>query len=164
MWVCQMYLSSLSYSVTRWWKGLSHRPHAEELEEGKVAGQHSTMFEVWSPRRIRGAPGYVAAADGNCSPHGTSQVALVVKNPLSNAEDVRHVDSIPGAGRSPGERNGNSLQYSCPGSPMDRGAGQATVRGVAESQTQVKQLSTNAKHVIRKVAQCQVEHFITGPF
>ena len=47
---------------------------------------------------------------------------------------------------------------------MDRGAGQATVRGVAESQTQVKQLSTNAKHVIRKVAQCQVEHFITGPF
>ena len=62
------------------------------------------MFEVWSPHRIRGPPRYVAAADGNCSPRGTSQVALVVKNPLSNAEDIRDVDSIPGAGRSPGRR------------------------------------------------------------
>ena len=47
---------------------------------------------------------------------------------------------------------------------MDRAAWRATVRGLAESQTQLKQLSTHAKHVIRKVAQCQVEHFITGPF
>ena len=38
---------------------------------------------------------------------------------------------IPGSGRSPGERNGNPLQYSCLENPMDRGAWQATVHGVA---------------------------------
>ena len=39
--------------------------------------------------------------------------------------------SIPGSGRYPGEGNGNSLQYSCQENPMDRGAWQATVQGVA---------------------------------
>ena len=39
----------------------------------------------------------------------------------------------PGSGRSPGEGNGNPLQYSCLGNPMDRGAWWAAVRGVAES-------------------------------
>ena len=43
--------------------------------------------------------------------------------------------SIPGSGRSPGEGNGNSLQYSCLKNPMDRGAWQATVRGIAKSWT-----------------------------
>ena len=38
---------------------------------------------------------------------------------------------IPGSGRSPGEGNGNSLQYSCQGNPMDRGASRATVHEVA---------------------------------
>ena len=45
----------------------------------------------------------------------------------SNSE---YVGLIPGSGRSPGEGNGNLLQYSCLGNPMDRGAGQATVHGV----------------------------------
>ena len=40
--------------------------------------------------------------------------------------------SIPGSGRSPGEGNGNPLQCSCLGNPMDRGAWQATVHGVTE--------------------------------
>ena len=40
--------------------------------------------------------------------------------------------SIPGLGRSPRERNGNSLQYSCLGNPMDRGAWWATVYGVTK--------------------------------
>ena len=44
---------------------------------------------------------------------------------------------IPGSGRSPGEENGNPLQYSCLGNPMDRGAWSATVQGVAESQTRL---------------------------
>ena len=43
--------------------------------------------------------------------------------------------SIPGSGRSPGEGNGNPLQYYCLENPMDRGAWQATVHGVAKSQT-----------------------------
>ena len=44
---------------------------------------------------------------------------------------------IPGTGRSPGGRNGNSLQYSCLGNPMNRGNWQSTVHGVAKSQTQL---------------------------
>ena len=43
--------------------------------------------------------------------------------------------SIPESGRSPGEGNGYPLQYSCLGNPMDRGAWQATVHEVTESQT-----------------------------
>ena len=45
--------------------------------------------------------------------------------------------SIPGLGRSPGEGNGNPLQYYCLENPMDRGALQATVHGVAKSQTRL---------------------------
>ena len=50
----------------------------------------------------------------------------VVKNPPADTGDA---DSIPGSGRSPGERNGNPLQYSCLKNPMDRGAWWATVHG-----------------------------------
>ena len=52
---------------------------------------------------------------------GPSQVALVVKNSPADAGEVRDVGSIPGLGRSPGGRHGNSLQYSCLENPMDRG-------------------------------------------
>ena len=43
------------------------------------------------------------------------------------AHDMGHLGSIPGLGRSSGEGNGNPLQYSCLGNPMDRGAWWATV-------------------------------------
>ena len=46
--------------------------------------------------------------------------------------------SIPGSGRSPGEGNGNPLQYSCLENPMDRGAWRATVHGVSKSRIQLK--------------------------
>ena len=42
---------------------------------------------------------------------------------------------IPGLGRSPGEGNGNPLQYSCLENPTDRGAWRATVHGVTMSRT-----------------------------
>ena len=58
-------------------------------------------------------------------------MALVVKNPSANAGDVRDTGLIPGLGRSPAEGNGNPLQYSCLENPMDRGAWQAIVHGVA---------------------------------
>ena len=60
-------------------------------------------------------------------------VALVVRNLPANAGDIRDTGSIPGSGRSPGEGNGNPLQYSCLENPMDRGAWRAMVHGVAES-------------------------------
>ena len=62
-------------------------------------------------------------------------MALVVKNPLANAGDSRDVGSIPESGRSLGEGNGNPPQYSYLENPMDRGACQAVVHGVAKSQT-----------------------------
>ena len=54
----------------------------------------------------------------------------MVKNLPANAGDK---GSISGSGRYPGEVNGNPLQYSCPGNPMDRGAWWATVHRVAKS-------------------------------
>ena len=51
-----------------------------------------------------------------------------------NAGDL---GSIPGSGRSPGEGNGNPLQYSCLENPMDGGAWWATVHGVTKSQTRL---------------------------
>ena len=56
----------------------------------------------------------------------------VVKNPPANVGDV---GLIPGLGNSLGVGNGNPLQDSCLGNPMDSGAWQATVPGVAESWT-----------------------------
>ena len=61
-------------------------------------------------------------------------VVLVVKNPLVKEGDLRDSNSIPGLGKSPGGGHGNPLQYSCLENPMDRGAWQATVHGVAKSQ------------------------------
>ena len=60
----------------------------------------------------------------------------VVKKPPANAGAV---GSIPGSGRSPGEGNGNPLQHFCIGNPTDRGAWQATVHGVAKSQTRLSE-------------------------
>ena len=61
-----------------------------------------------------------------------SQVELVIKTPLANARDTRNVCSIFGSERSPGVGNGNLLQYSYLGNPMDRGAWRDTVHGVAK--------------------------------
>ena len=58
----------------------------------------------------------------------------VVKNPPASAGDTRDAGSVPGSRRSPGEENGNPLQYSCLENPMDREAWRATVHGVTQSQ------------------------------
>jgi len=60
---------------------------------------------------------------------------LVVKNLPTNAGNARAEGSIPGSGRSPGERNGTPLQYSYLDNSMDRGAWWATVHRTANSQT-----------------------------
>ena len=63
----------------------------------------------------------------------TSQVTLVVKKPPANAGNIRDKSSIPGWGRSPGEGNANTLQYSWLENPMDTEAWWAMVHSVAES-------------------------------
>ena len=62
-----------------------------------------------------------------------SLVAQTVKNPC-NARDL---GSIPESGRSPGEGNGNSLQYSCLGNPMDRRIWWSTIHGVSHKLSDV---------------------------
>ena len=47
-------------------------------------------------------------------------------------DDAGDMGLVPGLGRSPGGGNGNPLQYTCLGNPMDRGAWQATVQGVTK--------------------------------
>ena len=56
-------------------------------------------------------------------------MAQLVKNLPAG---VRDAGSVPGSGRSPREGNGNPLEYSCLGNPVDRGAWRATVHGVAK--------------------------------
>ena len=53
----------------------------------------------------------------------------------ASACNVGDLGLIPGSGRSPGEGNGNPLQYSCLENPMDQGAWWATDHGIAESDT-----------------------------
>ena len=62
-------------------------------------------------------------------------MVLLVKNLPAKAGDTRNTGLIPGSGRSPGEENGNPLQYSCLDNSMERGDWQAIVHGVTKSQT-----------------------------
>ena len=75
---------------------------------------------------------------------GASQMALVVKNPLASAGDIRDVGLIPGSGRPPGGGHGNPLQHSCLENPLDRGAWWVMIHRVAKSQTQLKRLTMHA--------------------
>ena len=65
---------------------------------------------------------------------GASLVAQMVKNLPTNAGNP---GSIPGWGRSPGEKNGYPLQYSCLENPIDREAWWATVHGAGKSCTRL---------------------------
>jgi len=59
----------------------------------------------------------------------------MVKNLLASAGYAKDAGSIPGSGRFPEEGNGNTLQYSCLGHPMDRGSWRATVMESHKSRT-----------------------------
>ena len=59
----------------------------------------------------------------------------MVKNPPAKAGDVKDMGSVPGLGRSPGERHGNPRQYFGLENPMDRGAWEAKVHRVTKSGT-----------------------------
>ena len=66
----------------------------------------------------------------------------MVKNPPAMQEMKEVTGLIPRLSRAPGEGDGNSLQYSCLGNPMDRGAWWATEHGVAESWAQLRDYTT----------------------
>ena len=77
--------------------------------------------------------------------HWDSLVAQRVKASACNVGDL---GSIPGLGRSPGERNGNPLQYSCLENSMDRGAWWATVHGVAKSWAQLSDFTIGSRTIL----------------
>ena len=75
-------------------------------------------WQDFAKQKMRAVQGFPGGSDG--------------KESACNAEDP---GSIPGSGRSPGEGNGNPLQYSCLENAVDRGTWRAPVQGVAKSQT-----------------------------
>ena len=70
--------------------------------------------------------------------------------------------SIPGSGKSPGERNGYPLLYSCLENSMDRGAWWATVHGVAKSQTQLSDLTFTFTSTICYLCTLPPDSFFTS--
>ena len=91
--------------------------------------QHKTGQDLWIRSGTSAQPGSLPLTllgPQPTYPVGWAEGALVVKNPPANAADTRDLVLIPGSGRSPGEGNGNPLQYSCLANPMDRGAWQVT--------------------------------------
>ena len=106
-----------------------------------LAYRLSLKWFNWSKLRI-GLPGW----------------CLVVKNPSAKAGDIRDTGSVPGLGRSPGEGNGNPLQYSCLEYPMDTGAWQAAVYTVRKNWTQLKQLSMHTRIVNMVLLIWEIHH------
>ena len=103
----------------------------------KAMATHSNILAWRIPWTVHGvAKGWTQLSNFHSFIH--SQVVQVVKNQPANAEDIRNVALIPRSGRSLGEGNGKPLQYSCLENPMDRGAWQAIVHGVAKSRTRLK--------------------------
>jgi len=90
-----------------------------------IWGEEREISRNWGTTPISG---FFMLGLGTGFPSGS-----VVKNPPANAGDKRW-RFFPGSGRSPGEGNGNPLQYSCLGNPMDRGVWQSIVHWVAKSQ------------------------------
>ena len=101
--------------------------------------QGSTCLDVlwippcWSSFRLRGFHPLWPAFPKPF--HYKSQITSAVRTPECTHSGLGFTGLIPGLGRSPGEGNGNPLQYSWLENPMDRGAWQATVHGVTKSWT-----------------------------
>ena len=78
-------------------------------------------------------------------------VAQLVKNPSANTGDAGDTGSITGLARSLGEGDGNPLQYSCLGNPMDREAWLATVHGVIKEYHTIVHQHTHLVKRLREV-------------
>ena len=100
------------------------------------------MLCILSKDLFLGFPGWSSGLKSTCKcrAHGfESPGGSEVKASACNVGDL---GSIPGSGRSPGEGNGNPLQYSCLENPMDGGAWWTTVHGVAKSQTRLSDFTS----------------------
>ena len=106
------------------WVAISFSRRSSRLRDWtQVSNVAGRLFTIWATRDSRYLVGF---------PNGS-----VGKESTFNAGDTGDEDSLPGLGISPGEGNGNPLQYSCLKNTMDRRAWWATVQGVAKRQTQL---------------------------
>ena len=131
-WVPQSWIKSMPHAVEAWF--LNHWTVSEVpwkspiwrfLPISPCLGFPPNLGHQRAPRSKH--PGFPGGARG-------------VKNPPANAGGLRDASSFSGLGRSPGEGQGNPLQYSCLENPMDRGAWQGTVHRYAElDRTEVTQ-------------------------
>ena len=113
-----------------WWTG---RPGVQQSMGSQRAGHNWVTGLNWIERTSCEMPGWMKHKLGSRLLGGISITSdkgfpsgAEVKASACNVGDL---GSIPGSGRSPGEGNGNPLQYSCLKNPVDRGAWWATVHG-----------------------------------
>ena len=114
------------------------------LKDDAVKVLHSICQQIWKtqqwPQDWKRSVSIPIPKKGNakeCSNYRTIALTshAVGSNRKVSVYNEGDPGSIPGWGRSPGERNSNPLQYSCLENPMDRGAWQAMGHGVAKSRT-----------------------------
>ena len=105
---------------------MTHGSHGSHGIRAEALPQDSTPPSSDKAKNYQLSPYFVA-----------SQVALMVKNLLANAGDLRDTGSLLGLGRSPGERNGNPLQYSCLRTPLTKDLEDGSSQGSKESDTTV---------------------------
>ena len=121
---------------------------ASILGSGRSAGEgNGNQLLIFLPEKSHGQRSVVSySPKGHKELDTTEQVSKYGHSSLTwgfpwwlsgkdSACQVGDLGSFPGCGRSSGEGNGNLLQYSCLGNPMDRGAWQAIVPGVTKNQT-----------------------------
>ena len=113
-----------------------HRANRKHRRKGPGPGEHTGRSLPGLTGALSQHPPYRLLPPSFADSYilGASLVAQAVKN----LPKCRRLGSIPRWRRSPGGGHGNSLQYSCLENPMDRGAGQATGHGVAQSWTPLK--------------------------
>ena len=100
-------------------------------DSGETQSSWLELAVLWCSSHIPGFP------LPDCLPLPTSQVFPSCSDSEEFACNAGDLGLIPGLGRSPGEGNGNPLQYSCLENPMHRSAWQAIVHGVTKSQTRL---------------------------
>ena len=111
------------------WSSREEIPHPwESPGKNTEVGHHFLLQGIFLTQELNLC---LCIAGGFFTDQATRE-AIEGKNLPANAGDT---GSIPGLGRSPGEGNGDPLQYSCLGNPMHREAWWATVQGVTKSQT-----------------------------
>ena len=106
------------WAVWVWWNLILFKLHVSHwfLDCDDIVNTEGDGQSFWTPPEGLNAPGG----------------SVLKKNLLACARDIGVMGSLPSWARSPGEGNGNPLQYSCLENPMDGGAWQATVHGVSK--------------------------------